>query len=223
VSLSHEQLRRRKTIRSWIPAVVLLVVIVAALSVAVMARSMNVGAAPTAAPPTAVTADGTSLFTPAGLAYINDTRKVSIDARELPIEAEPLGLEASGTLTIAPPTEGIFEYLTVIGPGGGTRLVGTSIDITTEDGFVTGASISDSIRSLTYRDTQALFRERAEHFAIPPAQLDGFVDAAADARRDNRDYTYSIQTDDALGVGLTVTAECSSESICRVVDRFEFN
>lgn len=86
-----------KAIRSWIPAAVLLVLIVAALSVAVMTRTTNVGAAPTAAPPAAVTADGTSLFTPAGVAYINDTRKVYIDARQSPIGAAPLGLEASGT------------------------------------------------------------------------------------------------------------------------------
>ncbi|HYI31998.1 MAG TPA: hypothetical protein VEX88_00890 [Glaciibacter sp.] len=222
MSLSREPLRRRKAIRSWIPAAVLLVLIVAALSVAVMTRTTNVGAAPTSAPPTAVTAEGTSLFTPAGLAYINDTRKVSIDARQLPIEVEPLGLEASGTLTIAPPTEA-YEYLTVIGPGGGTRLMGTTIDIVTEDGYVTAASITDSLRPLNYRETQALFRERVERFAIPPERLDGFASAAADARRDNRDFTYSIRTDDALGVGLTVTAECSSDSVCGVVDRFEFN
>ena len=222
MTLSHEQLRRRKTIRSWIPAVVLLVVIVAALAVAVMARTTNVGVAPTAAPPTAVTAEGTSLFTPAGLAYINDTRKVSIDARQLPIEAEPLGLDASGTLTIVPPTEGTYEYLTMIGPDGGTRLVGSSIEITTEGGSVTGASITDSIRLMTYRETQALFRERVERFAIPAEQLDGFASAAAGALKDNRDYTYGIRTDDALGVGLTVTAECSSDSTCQIIDRFEF-
>jgi len=223
VSLSREQLRRRKIIRSWITAAVLLVLIVAALSVAVMTRTTNVGAAPTAAPPAAVTAEGTSLFTPAGLAYINDTRKVSIDARQLPIDAAPLGIEASGTLTIAPPTEGIYEYLTVLGSGGGTRLVGTSIDISTDEGFVTGATITDSTRSLNYRETLALFRERAERFAIPAEQLEGFASAAADAGTDNSDYGYSIRTDDALGVGLTVTAKCSSDSICEVVDRFEFD
>jgi hypothetical protein len=223
VSLSREQLRRRKAIRSWIPAAVLLVLIVAALSVAVMTRTTDVGAAPTAPPPAAVTAEGTSLFTPAGLAYINDTRKVSIDARQLPIEAAPLGLGGSGTLTIAPPTEGIYEYLTVLGAGGGTRLVGTSIDMATEDGFVKAATITDSTRRLTYRETLALFRERAERFAIPAEQLDGFASAAADAGTDNSDYTYVIHSDNVLGVGLTVTAKCSSDSICQVVDRFEFN
>ncbi len=223
MTLSHEQLRRRKAIRSWIPAIVLLIVIAAALTVAVMTRTTNVGAAPTAAPPNAVTAKGTSLFTPAGLAYINDTRKVSIDARELPIQAEPLGLNASDTLTVAPPTEGVYEYLTVIGSDGGARLMGTSIDIVTDNGIVASAAIADSTRFLNYRDSQALFRERSDRFGIPAEQLDGFVPAAAEALKEKRNYSYSIHTDDALGVGLTVTAECSSDSICQIVDRFEFN
>lgn len=132
-------------------------------------------------------------------------------------------LNASGTLTIVPPTEGTYECLTVLGARGRTRLVGTTIDLVTDGGVVTSASISDSIRLLTYRETQALFRERAEHFSITPEQLDAFASAAAAAQKNNRDYTYSIQTDDALRVGLTVTAECSSDSTCQIFDRFEFD
>lgn len=219
--LSHEQLRRRKAIRSWIPAVILLVLSVAALSVAVTARVTDVGAAPTVAPASAVTATGTSLFTPAGLAYIAETRKVSIDARELPVEAGPLGLDDSGTLMIEP-TEDVYEYLTVIGPGGGTRVAGTSIDIVTDDGRVLSASITDRKHPLTYRDARAYLLERAERFGIPAADVEGLADAAATAREDGRDYSYSIHTDDALGLRLVVTANCSSESDCVMVDRFEF-
>ena len=34
---------------------------------------------------------------------------------------------------------------------------------------------------------------------------------------------YSIHTDDALGVALTVTATCSSESACLIVDELGFD
>jgi len=43
VPLTHEQLRRRKVIRSWIPAVVLLIVIGAAFTVEVATRTTKVG------------------------------------------------------------------------------------------------------------------------------------------------------------------------------------
>jgi hypothetical protein len=219
---THEQLRRRKAILSWIPAAVLLVIILAVVGVAITARTIGVGTPPTTPPSDAVTAKGASVFTPAGLAYIADTRKVLIDATELPVAAKPLGLEPTATLTIAPPTEGIFEYLTVVGPGGGMRFMGTSIDIVSVDGRVHSASIADNTRVLSYRDTLALFRERAERFGIPASELAGFEDAAAAARAEKRDYSYSMHTDDALGVGLTVTADCSSASLCRIADRIQF-
>ena len=221
--VTHEQLRRRKAIRSWIPAVILSVLIIAAFTVALIALNTDVGTAPTAAPSDAVTSVGTSVFTDAGLRYIADSRKVFIDATTLPIEAESLGLAASTTLTIVPPTEGVFEYLSVVGSGGGMRFMGTSIEITTRGGTVRSASVADSSRILVYRDTLALLRERAERFGIPESDIDGFASAAGNASHDGTSYEYSIHTDDALGVALTVTATCSSESACLIVDELGFD
>ncbi|TFB49007.1 hypothetical protein [Cryobacterium tagatosivorans] len=145
---TYEQLRRRKAIRSWIPAAVLLAAIGVAFTIAVNTRGTDVGAAPTAAPTGAVTARGTSLFTEAGLSYIADTRRVSIDATTVPIPADPLGLPRSGRLVVVPPTEGVYEYLTVLGPGGGMRFNGTSIEVTTAGGYLATASVEDSSRVL---------------------------------------------------------------------------
>jgi hypothetical protein len=219
---THEQHRRRRLIRSWIPAALLLVISAAAVTVAVTARVADVGAAPSAAPSNAVTARGTSLFTRAGLRYIADSRRVFIDATARPIQAEPLGLAASGTLTIEPPTEGVYEYLSVVGPGGGTRFMGTSIEIRTRGGLLQSASVADSNRVLSYRNTLELLRERADRYGIPTGDLDAFATAAATAATRGTSYRYSIHTDDALGVALTVTASCSSESVCSVVDVLGF-
>ena len=221
--VTHEQLRRRKAIRSWIPATILSILIIAAFTVALTARNTEIGVAPTTAPSDAVTNVGTSVFTEAGLRYIADSRKVFIDATKLPIEAEPLGLSASTTLTIVPPTEGVYEYLSVVGSGGGMRFMGTSIEITTRSGTVRSASIADTSRVLPYRDTLALLRERAERYDIPASDIDGFASAAGNASHDGTTYEYSIHTDDALGVALTVTAACSSESACSIVDELGFD
>lgn len=209
-------------IKSWIPAVVLLVLIVAALVIALTARSTNVGAAPTKAPTDAVTAEGTSLFTPAGLAYIADTRKVFLNATKLPIAAAPLGLGDATKLTIAPPTEGVYEYLSVVSADGGLRFMGTSVTIATAQGRVTSATVRDDTRFLPYRDALALLRDRADRYGIPATEVDGFASAAAAAAKKGDPYRYRVHTDDALGVGLTVTADCSSDSICAIVDRVEF-
>lgn len=214
--LTHEQRRRRRLIRSWIPAALLLVIS------AVTATATDVGAAPSAAPSNAVTAKGTSLFTPAGLRYIADSRTVFIDATSNPIPAKPLGLAASGTLTVAPPTEGVYEYLSVVGPGGGMRFMGTSIEIKTRGGLLQSATVADSNRVLTYRNALDLFRDRADRYGIPAGDLDAFASAADTAARSGASYEYSIHTDDALGVALTVTASCSSESVCSVVDVLGF-
>lgn len=221
--LTHEQLRRRKLIRSWIPAAVLLVMIGAAFTIAVNARVTDVGAAPTAAPASAVTTKGTSLFTDAGLRYIADTRRVSIDATAVPIPARPLGLPRSGRLVIVPPTEGVYEYLTVLGPGGGMRFNGTSIEIRTARGRLATASIEDSTRVLGYRNTLDLLGARAARYGIPAGDLQGFSTAAEKAFKSGADYRYSIHTDDALGVALTVIATCSGQSTCTVVDEFAFD
>ena len=216
--LTHEQLRRRKLIRSWIPATVLLIVIVAAFTVAVNTRVTDVGRAPTTAPAGAVTAKGTSLFTEAGLAYIADTRRVFIDATTPPIPARALGLPRSGRLAIVPPTEGVYEYLTVVGPDGGMRFSGTSIEITTKDGRLVAASIEDPSRVLGYRNTLDLLQSRVSRYDIPDEELDGYAAAAEQAFTSGADYEYSIHTDDAFGVALTVTATCSGQSYCTVVD-----
>jgi len=222
VPLTHEQLRRRKLIRSWIPAAVLLVAIGVAFTIAVNARVTDVGAAPTAAPADAVTANGTSLFTDAGLHYLADTRRISIDATTVPIPAKPLGLPRSGRLVIEPPVEGVYEYLTVLGSGGGMRFTGTTIEITTAGGHLATASVEDSTRVLGYRNTLGLLGGRAARYGIPDADLAGFSAAAQEAARTGADYEYSIHTDDALGVALTVTATCSGDSMCMVVDEFSF-
>ena len=220
---THEQLRRRKAIRSWLPAAVLLAAIGLAFTIAVNTRVTDVGAAPTAAPTGAVTARGNSLFTEAGLSYIADTRRVSIDATTVPIPADPLGLPRSGRLTVVPPTEGVYEYLTVLGPGGGMRFNGTSVEVTTADGHLATASVEDSTRVLGYRNTLDLLRSRAARYGIPDADLAGFSTAAEKAFKADAAYEYSIHTDDALGVALTVTASCSGDSTCTVVDEFSFD
>ena len=220
---THDQLRRRKLIRSWIPAAVLVVLIGVAFTVAVNTRITDVGAAPTAAPARAVTAKGTSLFTDAGLRYVADTRRVSIDATTAPIPAGRLGLPRSGRLEIVPPTEGVYEYLTVLGSGGGMRFNGTSIEIRTAGGRVVSARVEDATRVLGYRSTLDLLGARAARYGIPDADLAGFATAAEKAFKADAGYEYSIHTDDALGVPLTVTATCSGDSTCTVVDVFRFD
>lgn len=165
--------------------------------------------APTSAPAGAVTAKGTSLFTEAGLRYITDTRRVFIDATTPPIPAKSLGLPRSGRLAIVPPAEGVYEDLTVVGPRGGMRFSGTSIEITTAGGHLVGASIADTSRVLGYRNTLGLLQGRAARYGIPPDELDGFGAAAEEAFTTGADYEFSIHTDDAFGVALTVTATCT--------------
>lgn len=218
----REKIRRRRLIRAWIPATILVILSVAALTVALTVRSTGVGEAPTSAPSDAVTAQGTSLFTVEGLDYINDSRRVFIDATTQPIAAEPLGLAATGTITIVPPTAEASEYLSAVGDGGGMRLPGNSITVTSRDGSLVSASVSDSRMVLSYRDARVFLRDRAEKYNIPAADADAFRAIAAAAIAAGTGYSHSIKTDAALGFTLTTTVTCNAQSSCFAVDEFDF-
>jgi hypothetical protein len=61
-------------------------------------------------------------------------------------------------------------------------------------------------------------QSRVSRYGIPADELDGFAAVAEEAFNSGADYEYSIHTDDAFGVALTVTATCSGQSYCTVVD-----
>ena len=96
----------------WIPAAILLVVIVGAVLVAAI-MGPRLAAGPGPAGEDQVTDLNWSVFTEQGLRFIDDARTPRIDLSSPPVDAVELGLPADGSLTVGPHPTGLDYRLAV--------------------------------------------------------------------------------------------------------------
>lgn len=206
-----ERTKRRRRLLSWLPAAVLAVVIVAVAAFTASLGANKVGTAPTAVPTDARSDLGASIYTEAGQSYIEATREIIVDARALPVNAEPLGLEPQQTFTLDP-TEDVYASLVVHGPSGVLSFLGTSATVSSSGGVLTAVTSVDDSVALSFSQTRASFIERAADWGVAPDGVEGFTEAAAAAS--DGPFTWTMHAPDAEGLALEMTVSCSASSRC---------
>lgn len=213
--------RKRPWWLGWIPAVVLLVILVGVgISTVVL---LGGGLGKPAPKPTAgqVTDLNWSTFTKQGLDYIARTRQVRIDMSHQPVEASSLGLAADDTLVLEPINTGDTEldYDLIIngggeGPGGG-RFTVSQITIETTGGEV--SRVSAPLRDvLNFRQTLDLLLGKAEIWGWDTSGEQAIFDQVEDATREGVPYEFTFGPADHSGVAVSATASCDTTGFCVV-------
>jgi hypothetical protein len=217
--VSLEIKKKRPWWLGWIPATVLLVIIVTIVTVTAVLVSHGLGAPvpkPTAGQ---VTTKNWSIFTPAGLAYIDATRQVRIDFSHAPVDAAELGLDPDGSITIGPKDNGditLDYYLIVNGgaPGqGGDKFTVSQMTIETEGGVVSRVSAPLS-EVLNFRQTLDKLTQKAALFGWDTSGTDAIFRKVEQATRDGVPYEFTFGPADAVGVPVAATASCDPSGYC---------
>lgn len=204
--------RRRPKWVSWIPAVLLSVLILAAVTVAIVATASGVGKPPGAPTEGQVTEKNWSIFTETGLAYIEQTRAVRMDMSGNPVDASEVGLDENGALTIGPQAN-LDYYLTIYGGPGGARLTVSDMTIHTSDGAVT--SVTARVRGAsTFRDSLNSLEARAAVFGWDTSNRDILFEQVEQATRDNVPFDFAFGPGTAIGVPVTARVSCEPAGYC---------
>jgi hypothetical protein len=218
---SFDVKRKRPWWLGWIPAVVLLVIIGGVATATILL--INAGLGSPAPKPTEgqVTDLNWSIFTPEGLDYIDRTREVRIDLSSTPVAAEPLGLEADGSLTIGPKNNGDVQldyYLIVNGGGqspGGDKFTMSQLTIDTASGVVTSVH-GPLTETLNFRQTLDKLLAKAELFGWDTSGVAAIYQQVEDAVRAGDPYEFTFGPADRLGVPIAATASCDPGGYCLV-------
>jgi hypothetical protein len=201
---------------SWLPAIFLAVVIVAALVVGFIMVRGGLGAPAPKPTEGQVTDLNWSSFTPDGMAYLERSREIRIDLSAKGADAEGLGLPADGTTTIGPNSEGL-NYTFIFKGGdvglGGDKLVISTLDITTAAGeiSVVHANIADI---MNFRNTLNRLVGESELYGWDPSIRDGIFDMVADATAAGQPYEFTFGPADSVGTPVSATAQCDTSGFC---------
>jgi len=213
--------RKRPWWFGWIPAAILLVIIVGVgVGTAVLLQG---GLGKPAPKPTEgqVTELNWSAFTPEGLDYIARTRQVRIDLSTAPVDAAALGLAADDTLVLEQIDTGdtLLDYDLIIngggqGPGGG-RFVASQITIVTTGGAVSSVSaqLTDVVN---FRQTLTALQNKAEVWGWDVSDVESIFATAEQATRDGTGYEFTFGPADKAGVPMAATASCDTSGFCVV-------
>jgi hypothetical protein len=219
--MSSEVRRKRPWWFRWLPTLALVLAI--GVVVATAATLLRGGIAEPAPRATEgqVTELNWSIFTQAGLAYIDRSRQVRIDFADAPVEAAPLGLPDDGTLTIGPKSSGDVEldYGFIASGGGrapgGAKFIVTQLTITTRGGVI--ESVTAPLREvLNFRQTLDALLERAEIFGWETSGTTEVFELVERSTRDGVPYEFTFGPADRVGVPIAATPRCEPSGYCLV-------
>jgi len=201
----------------WIPAAVLLLVIVGAvLTAAIMGPRLAAGPGP--AGEGQVTDLNWSVFTEDGLRYIDDARTPRIDLSSPPVDAAALGLPADGTVTVGPHPTGLDYRLVLIATEAepnGALFTTPQFTVTTSAGRLASVRVEER-GSLTFTDAFLAVSERVPDlgFTAPPAR--DLAQAISDAREGGRPEVVRSTTGSAAGMDAVAEVTCFGAGYCQV-------
>jgi len=203
---------------SWLPAIILSVVILASLIVGFILVRGGLGA-PAPAPTLGQVSDlNWSSFTEDGLDYIQRSREIRIDFSDHAEDAVALGLPANGTTVIGPHPEGLEYKFTFNGGGegfGGDKLIVSQLTITTDDGLITEV-VAPIVDVENFRTTLTGFGKQAELFGWDMSFVDALYDRVGQATQDGVGYEFTAGPADLVGVPVSATAQCDVGGFCLV-------
>jgi hypothetical protein len=211
--------RKRPWWLTWLPAAVLVLIIIGVISASVVLRSNGLGD-PAPAPTTGQVTDlNWSSFTPEGLAYIETSRDVRIDLSDGPPDAAPLGLDDDATLTIGPSenldTDNDY-YLIVNGGGegfGGHKFTVSELSIGAADGQLESIEATQSGYP-AFREVLNQLRLEVDDFGWAEPDIDALFDDVEVATRDGVPYEFTFGPGSRLGINVTATARCGTDGFC---------
>lgn len=201
----------------WIPAGILGAIILAAALFAIIGGP-RLAAPPGPAATDQVTDLNWSVFTEEGLAYIDDARTPRIDLSNPPIEAAPLGLPASGDLTVGPhPT--LLDYRLVLIASedqvNGALFVTPRFTLSTRDGRLVSLRIEER-GGRDFRQTYLLVAERSADYGFTPPASSRLAAAISEARTAGSPVTVRSDRGTSAGMGIMAEVTCFGAGVCTV-------
>lgn len=194
---------RRRRLLSWLPSVLLLVLIGGfAVATVGVNNSWWVQPNPTAAADQTAP-NGSSVFTGAGVDYFGRTGVVVIrlDAEEL--RATELGLQPDGEQSFS---AGRPLLVQVVGPDGALAVQGADmLTLRTESGEVTAVDVFQPVPD-GFVGATATLADAAELYGWSAEELDALPDRFGEARRADPDSPTSVTVGPGTNVGLAVSA-----------------
>lgn len=159
-----------------------------------------------------------SVFTEEGLAYIEDARTPRIDLSDPPIAAAPLGLPASGELTVGPHRTLLDYRLVLIATDdrpNGALFVTPAFTLSTRDGRLASVRIEERGGG-DFRQTYLLVAERSADYGFTPPASARLAEAVSEAR--NAGTPVAVRSDRGTSTGMGITAEvtCFGAGFCTV-------
>lgn len=216
---SFDVKKKRPWWLSWIPATILLVIVIGVgVTSAVL---LNNGLGKPQPKPTVgqVTELNWSSFTTDGLAYIERSRNVRIDLSHAPASAADVGLPADGATAIGPSdsfdTDNDY-YLIVSGGGeghGGHKFTVSELTVTTADGVIESIHAVAS-GALPFRLALKTIQDQADEFGWPPPDTTSVFAQVEDATRAGQPYEVASEAGSRLGITVSVTASCDTSGYC---------
>ena len=201
----------------WIPAAVLLVIIVGAVLVAAI-MGPRLAAGPGPAGDDQVTDLNWSVFTEQGLRYIDDARTPRIDLSSPPVDAVELGLPGDGSLTVGPHPTGLDYRLVLIATEtepNGALFTTPQFTVTTSGGQLASVRVEER-GSLTFTDAFLAVSERVPDLGFTAPAARDLAQAISDARESGRPEAVRSDTGSSAGMDVVADVTCFGAGFCQV-------
>jgi hypothetical protein len=195
----------------WIWTGVLALPVVAAIVVTAILSQQPLGRPPVTPPQEAVTDDGYTDFSAAGVEYATSKRLVTVNASSLPIAASTIGLPDDGAVTI--PSNSLGNKVRIV--VGDDRVEATPV------GAITVAATGGTVTTLTYinadigiADVRNQLLKDVLQYGTDADEVEFVVGEVKTKQRNGEAYQGTLQPGTLLGVTETTSLHCDATSLC---------